>query len=189
MQNLLQSQTQRSASFRHQLEGDAHYSTISSRNEVCTRIYYTVSSVMMLISSWWFDFCNKIKMSQGRIKFKYLHIVTKSPAPTGIYSSDRVPPHTTLCWAEIIFWECWLALLLNSVLCSGHSSSIAYLNKRIQNHLIKERSPLKTGNSVPRRSKDKVAVIAPVEVSCHYLMRFPWFLSLHCFEIGIPYSV
>lgn len=105
------------------------------------------------------------------------------------YSSDRVPPHTTLCWAETIFWECWLALLLTSVLCSGHSSSIAYLNKRIQNHLIKERSPLKTGNSVPRRSKDKVAVIAPVEVNCHYLMRFPWFLSLHCFEIGIPYSV
>lgn len=28
-----------------------------------------------------------------------------------------------------------------------------------------ERLPLKPGNSVPRRSKDKVAIIAPVEVT------------------------
>lgn len=107
--------------------------------------------------------------------------------PPGYIRIEYPPP--PLWWAEIIFWECWLALLLTSVLCSGHSSSLAYLNKRIQNHLIKERLPLKTGNWVPGRSKDKVAVIAPMEERFHYPVRFPWFLSLYCFEIGIPYSV
>lgn len=76
----------RSTSQPHNLERNTYYLIISSGNEICTRIYYTISLVMILIMQCWFDFCNKDQKEQRSLLFQaysLYHKVLRKHRETG----------------------------------------------------------------------------------------------------------
>lgn len=116
-------------------------------------IYYTISSVVMLTSSWWFALCNTVQNEPGQ---DLLFQICYSASRTRWNIVWGLPPRV------IARDHHFLTVMFSPALdlCSfPRSLFLSWLFEQMSTMLLKKVLPLKTDHSAPRGLKEKASII------------------------------